>query len=621
MAAALVTERGTVLLPLLPLLDAAGLRATLAPDTSSVTIPVLGGGEAVLDLPARRLRLPGRQVELGADDALKAGGDVYLATDPLALLLGAQVTADFGTLSVTLNRDPPFPSEQRALIEARRALLLRRDRQEREEPRVAYPSRSGVGVLDWSLGATGFTAGLPRSTLRLGAGAALLGGSLTLAQSFAGLPAEVRPLENLTVSYRRVLPDHPFIRQLQLGDAIGGGVQARSFRGISLTNSEIRPEVNFGALSISPPVPPGWEYEVFQGDRLIGFSDPGHRGPVTVPLQYGTTLVRVRMFGPAGEEVVSELRYQVPFGQLSPGRWEYSAGGGACPRGECRLYTFADVRYGLSRWITLGAGTNHLQDSLGVHLDPHGSMALATPGGWTVDVRALHRAFVRGSIRYLGGGPVWAGVGGGISQPGSGGLSLAPTPSERWDLEANSGFHLPALFDPIRSLQLGARLEGAAGGGPDRVNVSAISPTAYGYLEASYESNQHQRSDLLSLRATALVPQRWPQWLRGNTVSGRVALSGASVQQVEGSTSFRLRQRSELSVSAAWTAQFVRPSVSIGYSTLRPFARLHARALAPPSGPPVTNLAADGAVTFGGTTRVRLIPGAVSYTHLTLPTN
>ena len=68
--------------------------------------------------------------------------------------------------------------------------------------------------------------------------------------------------------------------------------------------------------------------------------------------------MRVRLLGPAGQERVEELTFLVPAVQVPVGEWRWFAGAGACRTAECQGFGYGDVRRGLTRSLTLGAGAD-----------------------------------------------------------------------------------------------------------------------------------------------------------------------------------------------------------------------------------------------------------------------
>ena len=120
-------------------------------------------------------------------------------------------------------------------------------------------------------------------------------------------------------------------------------------QGITLTNAPFVRGLQFDDVAFSRPLPPGWEYEVYEGARLVGFADESRAGPMNVPLRYGTTPLRVRLYGPAGEVVESNVSYVIPIEQLRAGEWQYAAGGGRCAQQQCSGLWYADLRHGITR--------------------------------------------------------------------------------------------------------------------------------------------------------------------------------------------------------------------------------------------------------------------------------
>ncbi|HEU0014897.1 MAG TPA: carboxypeptidase regulatory-like domain-containing protein, partial [Longimicrobium sp.] len=147
-----------------------------------------------------------------------------------------------------------------------------------------------------------------------------------------------------------------------------------------------------------------------------------------------------------------------------------------------------------------------------------------------------------------------------------------------------------------------------SGGGMDRLQLSAALPIRRGYLEAIYESNAFQEDDLLSVRLNAVAPLGLPRPLSGAPYSLRVAMAGAEPRQADGSVSFRLSRRSELSLAAAWNKGVGAPVLSIGLATRQPLARVQARVQSQADGTPQTSVFAEGAVAWGPGAGLQTLP-------------
>lgn len=287
----LVGPDGQILLPIRQVLEHTGTPSEM--DTTGTVLAVtLPGVGAPVRLDARSGRISSRDtVALSSGEVIVAGGEIHLAASRTAELLQAAVGVDWETLAIRLARAGRFPAELRREVEVLRAGQLLRQETEiaRSQEHVAYRPVSGGGVLDWSMsGRVGDRSAVP--IMRLNAGASALGGMLTVGGNFAADSGRI-DIGDPALAYHRVFPNHSWIRQLQIGDHLTRGLRARSMRGISIGNTPYYRRQLFDQVLLSPELPTGWQYEVYQGGRLLGFSDAGADRSVVVPLQYGSTPV------------------------------------------------------------------------------------------------------------------------------------------------------------------------------------------------------------------------------------------------------------------------------------------------------------------------------------------
>ena len=270
---------------------------------------------------------------LDSDDVYVDETSVFVAANRLAELIEGTIDVDVGTLTIEVKRASGFPSQikldarERRRAEAMQALA----EEEAEEPKsIPFRGRTGAGVVEWAMGGPLRKTGAPNS-VDLRGGMGLLGGMLQLrGMMLIGAAEGGVQLQDRELTYRRVFPGAAWLQQLQLGSVIGEGAEARAMRGVTVSNAPYVRGLRFDDVAFSRPLPPGWEYEVYEGARLVGFADGGRSTPLNVPLRYGTTPLRVRLYGPAGEIVESTVSYVIPVEQLRAHEWQYSAGMGQC---------------------------------------------------------------------------------------------------------------------------------------------------------------------------------------------------------------------------------------------------------------------------------------------------
>lgn len=615
----LISPRGGLLVPLRPVLELAGIPFDIVAGSGRVSVArPRGVGTATLDAATRVLEAESRTT-LEEGELVAAAGDLYLSPAALALLLEAQVVPDEAELRLTLTRDPPFPAVERLELQGSRAAQLARRGalDDGERLRVPFLPRTGGGVVEW--GVSSMYPGVYRPSGVFGRlGMSVLGGMARVGASAADPSGTGLGRPELSAAFQRVFPNGNIVRQVQLGDVVAEGLQARSIRGFTVSNAPFVRDALFGEAVFRPELPTGWEYELYQEGQLLGFSEAGQGAAIRIPLRYGSTPVQVRLFGPAGERITSELVYLVPVLQLPAGRWQYAGGAGLCPGEECRTYSFADLRHGLSQWVTLFAGTEVIGDSVGTTVRPYGGASLIPARGWVVELQGMHRSFLQASVQNFGLGRLSGAASAGVTYPdrgnvtlvGNGGFPLFPSSSRRWHGDATVRARLsPRAW--VRGLAVSARADGLLDEvdvdqdsvperGVDRVQLSAAATLRRLLVETTFERTRFAGE--LFLGRVSFPVFAGPTWLRSSVVSAALGYDGEQLRRWEVTASAQPRG-ANVYVTSRWNRDS-EPVVLAGVTLRTGFGRAQARTLAQAGQPTSAAFSADGAVTFGECTGV-----------------
>jgi hypothetical protein len=475
----LVSSRGTFLVPAHALLAVLGVPHRILRDSAQLRVSRPGSGDEAV--------LPWGAADSGS--VVATPSEVWIAAPRLAALIDGSIDVDLGTLTVHVSRGGGFPAQiheeaQRRRDDARRRMELDRAA---APPVVPFVPRTGFGVAEWSLGGPVAPFAAPTSVSgRIGLG---LAGGMVKTHFVTRLAnaSDGGPRTEADGSYLRVFPQGRWLRQLQLGDIVSEGAEAHAMRGLSITNAPFVRDLQFGEVPFARPLPAGWEYEVYEGDRLVGFSDAAG-GVVSVPLRYGTTPLRVRLYGPAGEIDEAAMTYVIPVGQLHAGEWQYAAGGGRCVLQQCGDLGYAELRHGVRRWLTMQLGLDALRDSARAERHGYGGVSLLPAPGWAMQVQARERAYVRGSLTHDGDDRVIGNVSAGMNEAGQGGIGVS-SPGGAWFVSSSLRLMhlLPRQGD--RGLTLGSRFERDRATLSDRWDVSVSTPIRRGLLELGLQSD------------------------------------------------------------------------------------------------------------------------------------
>jgi hypothetical protein len=489
--AVLVTPRGKFLLPVRGMLEPLAVPFRLAPDTGVLRVvrPAGVGTASLWWMGGRRLEVTSL-APLDSDDVYVDGTSVFVAANRMAELIEGTIDVDVGTLSIEIRRESGFPAQIKLdARQRRRSEATSAAQDDGEEPTgVPFRARSGGGVIEWAMGGPLRRTNAP-STVDLRGGGGLFGGMLQLhGMVLVGSAEGGANVLDREVTYRRVFPGRRWLQQIQLGSVMGEGAEARPMRGITLTNAPFVRGLRFDDVAFSRPLPPGWEYEVYEGARLVGFADESRSAPLSVPLRYGTTPLRVKLYGPAGEIVESSVSYVIPIEQLRGGEWQYAAGAGRCVQ-QCTGLWYADVRHGVTRTLTLQAGADAQRDSAWTAMRPYGAVSYLPAPGWTAGVQARRASYVRGSVQNFADGHISGGISGGLNLPGEGGIAITTDADAMWFAQSSLRLRgvLPRLTQ--RAFMMTSRVEAPQHGGVSRWDVAATTPMPVGVLELGLQSD------------------------------------------------------------------------------------------------------------------------------------
>jgi len=558
----LLDPRGQPLVPLRAVLDYLQIPIEDHGDTVALTWPP-GAWSTRVDLSSRVVSSGRAAFTVPAAEWVRREREVFLSPAALGRVLAAEVSVDWENVSILLGGRTDFPAVRRTQDAARREGDLRAGGgalRVAPEPDVAYPARNGGWTAGWGISGD-WTDGQFRGRGRGALGAALLGGSVEGGGTAAFDSGGVRLLDPYG-TYDRAFPRSSIVRRVQLGDVLSDGLITRPFFGVAVTNEPVYMPRFFGQALIRPVVPAGWEYEVYQGEYLVGVSTRGTQEPVPTPIGYGTTPVRVRLLGPAGQERIEELTFLVPAIQVPPGEWRYFAGAGACRTRECQAFGYADLRRGVSRTLTVGAGVDHTarRDSAG-ETHPYGIVAWNPAPEVRTEIRARAGSFVHVELQRYGKYGGWRAAGGWKRQEG---FSTLTAPEWFTELGGTIKVGLPGRG---QLLGLALRTRGQNPGGMDAWQVSATSGYRRLQLTGAYETG-FQATSVATVQAHFFVPRDRLRMFPDLNLTSRVDWSpDDGLQTATLGAVFRPRDRANVTVTAGWNGQAHQPELAIGLIT------------------------------------------------------
>jgi hypothetical protein len=324
------------------------------------------------------IRYQGKSFQLEPSDLIQTETNLYLRLDYFRIF-GLSSSFDFSNLTVKMSASMDLP----AVRDMQLAQLHRNlSRLKGEQQADTFVDRNfpvfNLGALDWSLTSTQQSDGLHDLRAGVALGAVLAGGEANVALNYSSqAPFDER---QQFYQWRYANNDHKLLRQVTLGR-----IFARSSAsiidpvvGVQVTNAPTSYRKSAGSYRLSRFTQPGWTVELYVNNVLVDFTKSDASGffSFDVPLVYGTSNIRLRYYGPYGEERNWEDNISMPFNFLPKKEFEYTATAGMVDDTLHSRYGRASLSYGVSRFLTITAGNEYLSSVRSGANMPFASMSL-----------------------------------------------------------------------------------------------------------------------------------------------------------------------------------------------------------------------------------------------------
>jgi len=357
-----------VYISLKELFDILKFRNALSPDLDSFQVYYISPQTSYLiDKTNMHIVGNGKNVKLQTGDLLQTETGLYLHSAYFGLVLGLNCKFSFRSLSIDLTTKMELP----ALREIQQELMRKNISQLKGEKKADTTIQNGFkwfrfGMIDWGVVATQETHADNNTRFNLGLGATLAGGE---ANMFLNYNSEEKfDLSKQIYYWRHVNNNNKVVRQITAGKIFAQSTASLfdQVTGVQITNTPTTYRRSFGTYTLSDKTGPEWTVELYVNNVLINYTKADASGFFTfeVPMVYGSSVVKLRFFGPWGEERFREQNVTVPFNFVPAGQLEYTITGGVADDKQKSKFGRASFNYGLSKRMTIGAGTEYLSSVL-----------------------------------------------------------------------------------------------------------------------------------------------------------------------------------------------------------------------------------------------------------------
>jgi len=385
-------------LPVTSLFDFLKIKNTPSSGLESITGFFINP-EAVytIDRSANRIIYLDRTFNLKPGDLIRTESNLYLKSSYYGQIFGLECVFNFRSLSVTVNSKLELPFIREMRQEEMRRNLTRLKGEVRADTIIGrtYPWFK-FGMADWSAIATEEINGKAETRLNLTLGSMIAGGEANASIYYSSTDPFTEKQQRYL--WRYVNNDFKPLRQVAAGKITTQSTSSifNPVIGIQLTNTPTTFRRSFGSYTLSDKTEPGWIVELYINNVLVDYVKADASGFFTfeVPLVYGNSMVKLKFFGPWGEERTREQNINIPFNFLPPKTMEYTVSAGIVEDSLMSRFSRASVNYGVTRGLTVGAGAEYLSSLPSNPLMPYINASLRLTnnllltGEYTYGVRA-----------------------------------------------------------------------------------------------------------------------------------------------------------------------------------------------------------------------------------------
>ena len=316
-----------------------------------------------IDRYHHRITYQGKVYKVNPDDILFAESNLYLRLDYYGQIFGLECTFSFRNLSIAISTklELPVVREMRQELMRRNINQLRGDIKADTNIARSYPLFH-LGMADWAFVTSQEFKQRNDSRFNLSLGGVLAGGEMNVSLNYySNMPFTEKQQYYL---WRLANNNHQALRQVMAGKIYTHATSSiyDPVVGVQFTNTPTTYRRSFGSYRISDHTEPNWLVELYVNNVLVNYVKADASGFYTfeVPLVYGNSMVKLRFYGPWGEERTTEQDILIPFNFLPAHQFEYTVSAGVVEDSTLSRFSKTNINYGVGRHFTVGGGMEYL---------------------------------------------------------------------------------------------------------------------------------------------------------------------------------------------------------------------------------------------------------------------
>ncbi len=301
-----------------------------------------------------------KQINFFSSDFIYTPHEVYIKPELLEKSLGLIFNLNLSELTINLNTEKILPVYNRL----RREISYRYIKKEIITPDFTFPNEKKLfkGLfLDYFI-SSNFTKGLPAFyNYNLGIGGIFMGGDFEFSLN-SSINQKYFSINDYIYRWNYVF-NQKYLSSISLGTLEYSGLQQTTINGISITNEPVEPRRSFYTYSIYDLCGPNWTVELYINNKLIDVTKADANGNFhfDIPLNYGTSFVNMKFYGPSGNFLSVRKLFEIPLKFIPPKEFNYTINIGKVNYNK-DLLAQAYGTYGFSEWLTNSTGVEFIHN-------------------------------------------------------------------------------------------------------------------------------------------------------------------------------------------------------------------------------------------------------------------
>lgn len=309
-----------------------------------------------------------KKYKITQNDFIASRLDYYVKLSVFKKLFGLNFTPNMRDLSLSLTSNETLPIEANLQRQQKNRSISNVYQGKTFYPLIFNRKRYLIktGMLDYNI-STNYNGSTFGNAVNLTGGLKFLEGNL-IGDVSSNYQSHILTGGLSSLQWQYVAHDGDPVTQVYLGDLYSNGLNSQGFEGIRITNEPIHERIRFGKYVVDGYTKPDYDVELFLNGRLVAHTKTGNDGHyhLIIPLDYGTSSLEIKFYGPEGEFREERRRIQIPYTFLPKGEFSYSLNLGGLTPNRQTFYENPESRFvapniamGLTKWFTDKMGVDY----------------------------------------------------------------------------------------------------------------------------------------------------------------------------------------------------------------------------------------------------------------------